>query len=103
MPTVRLEPKSTAQISFSDQCFKLLSTIILCINSPNLYFHLFFAGEIIPNDLSSLESNENFDMDDSFHLEVLQVGVPPSASRQPCTKARRQLWQKTIQISVTLL
>ena len=55
-----------------------------------MYFHLFFAREIIPNDLSSLESNENFDMDDSFHLEVLQVRVPPSASRQPCAKARRQ-------------
>ena len=68
----------------------LLSIIILCINSLNLYFHLFFAGEIIANDLSSLESNENFDIDDSFHLEVLQVRVPPSASCRPCTKARRQ-------------
>ena len=42
-------------ISFSVQCLLVLSTIILCINNFNLYFHLFFAGEVIPNDLSSLE------------------------------------------------
>ena len=57
MPSVKAyNPNQLSKIiSFSVQCLLILSTIILCINNFNLYFRLFFAGEVIPNDLSSLE------------------------------------------------
>ena len=51
------------------------------------------AGQrILTEVMRTLQSNENFDIDDSFNLEILHVQMPPSASSRK--KANKQSYER---------
>ena len=53
------------------------------------------AGQrILTEVMRTLQSNENFDIDDSFNLEILHVQMPPAGSSRPRKKANRQSYEK---------
>ena len=53
------------------------------------------AGQrIFTEVMRTLQSNENFDIDDSFNLEILHVKVPPAGSAHPRKKANNQSYEK---------
>lgn len=49
------------------------------------------AGQrILTEVMRTLQSNESFDIDDSFNLEILHVQVPPAGFGRPRKKANKQ-------------
>ena len=53
------------------------------------------AGQpILTEVMRTLQSNENFDIDESFNLEILHVQMPPAGSSRPRKKANKQSYEK---------